>query len=199
MKAKKLTLKKALLIVDLQNDFCPRGSLAVAGGDTIIPALNTYAKIFSQKNLPIFVSRDWHPKKTKHFKAYGGTWPPHCVQGTKGAQFHPKFRLPKHTIILSKGMDPEQEGYSAFDAVDSSGQPLFNLLKIFGVQELYIGGLATDYCVKTTAIDALKQGFSVWFLSDAMKGVDLTPGDSARAIKEMLDCGATQMTLKKFR
>ena len=199
MKTKELKLKKALLIVDVQNDFCPKGALAVPSGDAIIPALNKYIKIFSQKNLPIFASRDWHPKKSKHFKDFGGLWPKHCIQNTKGAQFHPKLKLPKHIIVLSKGMDPERESYSTFEGIDHSGLPFINLLKIFGIQELHVGGLATDYCVKASVIDALKQGFLVWLLIDAIKGVDIKAGDSERAIKEMSDGGAKQITLQRFR
>lgn len=198
MKAKKLNLKKALLIVDFQNDFCPKGLLPVPAGDKIVNNLNRYIKIFSKKNLPIFASRDWHPKKTKHFKRFGGLWPNHCIQNTKGAQFHPKLKLPKHTIILSKGMDPAQDSYSAFQGFDSSGIQFEHLLKIFGINELYIGGLATDYCVKTSVIDALKLGYAVRLLTDAIKGVDIKSGDSQRAIKEMLDYGAKKLDLDKI-
>ncbi|MCM8792549.1 MAG: isochorismatase family protein, partial [Candidatus Omnitrophica bacterium] len=110
-----LKLKKALLIVDLQNDFCPGGRLAVPRGDKIVPIINKYIKLFSKNKLPIFASRDWHPKRTTHFKKFGGLWPVHCVQNTKGAQFHPKLRLPQETIIISKGMSPQKDSYSAFD------------------------------------------------------------------------------------
>lgn len=192
---KKLICKKALVIVDVQNDFCPRGALAVPEGDTIITTLNKYIQLFSKNGFPIFVSRDWHPKKTKHFKAFGGMWPIHCVQNTKGAQFHPKLKLPKYAIILSKGMDPEKESYSVFEGFDDSGQPFYNLLTMFGIKELYVAGLATDYCVKASAIDAIKQGFSVRLLIDAVKGVDITPGDSARAIKEMVGWGVRKATI----
>lgn len=188
-----MKLGKALLIIDVQNDFCPKGSLAVPQGDKIIPTLNKYIKIFQQKKLPIFASRDWHPKVTKHFKQFGGFWPSHCVQNTKGAQFHPKLRLPKNVIILSKGMDPEKDSYSAFQAVDSNGTELSNLLKIFGVNQLCIGGLATDYCVKYSVLDALKLGFKVNLLVDAIKAVNINPADSQEAIKEMLKNGAKEI------
>jgi len=191
-----MKFKKALLIIDVQNDFSPGGALAVPEGDKIIPNLNKYIKIFSQKKLPIFASRDWHPIKTKHFKDFGGVWPVHCIHNSPGAAFYPKLKLPKETIILSKGMDPEEDSYSAFQAEDANGRRLMNLLKIFGIHEIYIGGLATDYCVKFSVIDALKQGFKVKLLGDAIKGVNLKPQDSGNAIKKMVEKGAKKITLK---
>jgi nicotinamidase/pyrazinamidase len=193
-----LKLKKALLIVDVQNDFCPGGKLAVPDGDKIVPVLNKYIKIFSQKKLPIFFSRDWHPKKTSHFKKFGGIWPVHCVQNTKGAEFNPKLKIPKEAIIISKGMDPQRDSYSAFDGEDNYGQSLYNILVILGIKELYIGGLATDYCVKATVLEALKNGFRVKVLLDGIKGVDIKPNDSQRAILEMKNMGARLITLKEL-
>lgn len=193
-----MRLKRALLIVDLQNDFCLGGALAVKEGDRIVPTVNRYIKAFVKAKLPIFASRDWHPKVTKHFKQYGGQWPKHCLQNTKGARFHPKLRLPKEAIILSKGMDPEEDSYSAFHAVDSNGAEFSNLLKLFGIDELYVCGLATDYCVKWSALDALKFGFKVKLLSDAIKGVNLRPEDSEDAIKEMVTRGAKKITFENL-
>ena len=190
--------KKALLIVDVQNDFCPGGALGILDGDRIIPALNRYIKFFSRKKLPIFASRDWHPKKTKHFKKYGGIWPPHCVQGTKGARFHPKLKLPKKAIKLYKGMDPDKDSYSVFQAIDVNGTRFIKVLRALGVGEIYIGGLATDYCVKWTSKDALKKGFKVKVLIDGIKGVDLRPDDSKKAIKQMAAHGAKKVTFKKM-
>jgi nicotinamidase/pyrazinamidase len=189
-------LKKALIIVDLQNDFCPGGALAVKDGDKIVAIINRYIKFFLQKNLPIFASRDWHPKETKHFKKFGGLWPAHCVQNTKGAQFHPQLKLPKEAIILSKGMDPQKDSYSIFQARDPQGIDFVNLLKILGISELFVGGLATDYCVKYSALDALKSGFKVNLLIDAIKAVD--PKDSEKAIGEMVGSGAKKITLDKL-
>jgi nicotinamidase/pyrazinamidase len=188
--------KKALLIVDVQNDFCPGGALGVPEGDKIVPAINKYAKIFAKKKLLVFATRDWHPIKTKHFRDFGGVWPVHCVQNTKGAAFHPKLKLPKDVILLYKGIDPQKDGYSAFEAEDTSGMNFSKLLKLLGVKELYIAGLATDYCVKFTAREALKEGFKVKILLDAIKGVNLKPGDSREAIKEMVKQGAKKVTLK---
>ncbi len=190
-----LKLKKALLIADPQIDFCPGGALGIKDGDKIIPAVNAYVRSFAQRQLPIFITRDWHPQKTKHFKVYGGVWPRHCVHDTKGAAFHPGLRLPKEAIILSKGMDPEEDSYSAFHAYDNNHKELHHLLQIFGVTELYIGGLATDYCVKYSVLDALKYGYEVYVLLDATKGVDLKPQDSVGAVRQMLAAGAGMMTL----
>ncbi|MCM8801276.1 MAG: bifunctional nicotinamidase/pyrazinamidase [Candidatus Omnitrophica bacterium] len=190
---------RALLIVDLQNDFCPHGALAVPQGDKIVPLINKYIKLFSKNKLPIFASRDWHPKKTTHFKKFGGLWPVHCVQGSKGAQFHPDLKLPKETVIISKGMSPQKDSYSAFDGEDSSGQPLYNLLKILRIKELYVGGLATDYCVKETVLEALRKGFKVRLLLDAVKGVNIKKGDSEKAIQEMKTQGAKLINFKELK
>lgn len=193
-----MKLKKALLIVDMQNDFCPGGALGIKDGDKIIPAINKYIKIFSEKKLPIFASRDWHPKKTQHFKEFGGVWPRHCIQNSKGAEFHPKLKLPKEAILLYKGMDPEKESYSVFQAQEQNGMSFLNLLKIWGVEEIYIGGLAADYCVKFSALDALKERFKVKLLVDAIKGVNLKPEDSESAIRKMLGSGVKKITLKRW-
>lgn len=193
-----MKLKKALLIADIQNDFCPGGALGIKDGDKIIPAVNKYISAFARKGLPVFITRDWHPKKTDHFKKYGGPWPEHCVQDTSGAKFHPGLKLPKKPIIMSKGMDPREESYSAFHAVDSNGASLFNLLKILGIVELYVGGLAADYCVKHSVLDALKEGFKATVLTDAIKGVNLDPGDSDEAIEEMAAYGARKIIFSKL-
>ncbi len=193
-----MKLKKALLIVDVQNDFCPGGALGVPEGDKVVPYINKYIRIFLKKKLPIFATRDWHPIKTKHFKDFGGVWPVHCIQNTKGAQFHPKLRLPKEATLLYKGVYPGKDGYSAFEAENENGLNLLCLLKRIGVKEIYISGLATDYCVKFSAMDALKAGFRVKLLVDAIKGVNLKPEDSESAIREMVRKGAKKITLKKL-
>jgi len=190
-----MKLKKALLIIDVQNDFCPGGALAVPEGDSIIPSINKYVSFFSKNKLPIFFTREWHPKNSKHFKKFGGIWPVHCVQNTKGAQFSPLLKLPKEAIIISRGVDRQKDSYSAFDGEDLNGMGLLNLLMIFGVKELYIGGLATDYCVNSSAVDALMKGFKVKILMDAVKGVNLRPQDSQEAIKDMQKLGAKKINL----
>lgn len=189
-------LKKALLVVDMQNDFCPGGALGVPEGDKIVPAINKYIKIFVKKKLPVFATRDWHPVRTKHFKDFGGIWPVHCLQNSRGAAFHPQLKLPKGAIFLYKGMDPRRDSYSAFQAEDIGGAPLAKLLNTFGIKEIYIAGLATDYCVRFTARDCLKHGFKVKILIDAIKGVNLKPQDSENAIKEITRLGAKKITLK---
>lgn len=180
----------ALLIVDVQNDFCPGGSLPVAGGDEVVPVLNRYAEEFAAAGRPVLADRDWHPGRTTHFVQFGGAWPPHCVQGTPGAEYHPDLRLPPGTIHVVKGMGPEEDAYSGFEARDASGRSLSAVLAELGVRTLYVGGLATDYCVKHTVLDGLKHGLRVVLLRDACRGVDVQPGDSARAIEEMAAAGA---------
>lgn len=182
--------KDALLIIDVQNDFCPGGALAVRDGDAVVPALNRYIEKFEKSGRPIFATRDWHPEKTGHFKAYGGLWPPHCIQGTKGAEFRPDLRLPAGAVVVSTGTAPDDEGYSGFDGRDASGAALADLLRRRGVERIFVGGLATDYCVKHTVLDGIKQGFKVVWLADASRGVDLQPGDAERAAAEMLGAGA---------
>jgi nicotinamidase/pyrazinamidase len=180
----------ALILIDVQNDFCPGGALPVAQGDEVVPALNRYIEKFTQEKLPIFATRDWHPEKTKHFKAYGGLWPPHCIQGTKGAEFRADLALPKDAVIVSAGMAPDEEGYSGFDGKDERGLGLADLLHAAGVKRIFVGGLATDYCVKHTILDGLKHGFNVTLLRDSVRGVELAPGDSMRAVEEMVGAGA---------
>lgn len=187
--------RDALLLVDIQNDFCPGGALAVPEGDRIVPIANWYARLFERRGLPVFASRDWHPPVTKHFQEHGGIWPPHCVQATHGAEMHPQLSLPGNVVLVSKGMDPEQDAYSAFQAKTGDGKLLEEALRAAGVRRLFLGGIATDYCVKESALDALRQGFDVVVLEDAVKGIDLEPGDIARAVAEMEEHGARTATL----
>ena len=187
--------RDALVIVDIQNDFCPGGALGVSDGDLVVPVLNRYAEHFAARGAAIFASRDWHPARTKHFKAYGGVWPPHCVQGTRGAELHPGLRLPAGTTIVSKGMDPETDAYSCFQAAAEDGTPFAAALAERGIQRLFVGGLATDYCVRSTALDALKESFEVVVLADASRPVDLNAGDGDRALEEMRAAGARVMRL----
>jgi nicotinamidase/pyrazinamidase len=178
-----------LLLVDPQNDFCPGGSLAVADGDAVMPVLSTWADAAERAGIPIFVSRDWHPPRTTHFKEYGGVWPPHCIMATRGAEFHRDLRLPANVTVVSKGMGESEDAYSAFQASDDSGTPLRNLLERDGVKHLYIGGLATDYCVKSTALDAVQKGFSVTLIPDGVRAVNLKATDGEVAVGEMQAAG----------
>jgi nicotinamidase/pyrazinamidase len=180
----------ALLIVDVQKDFCPGGALPVPGGDRVVPVLNTHIAEATASGSPIYASRDWHPPKTRHFQPYGGEWPPHCVQDTDGARFHNDLSLPPDAIIISKGQDPDSAGYSALEGYTANRQSLLADLHKRHIGHLYVGGLATDYCVKHSVLDALKSGFDVTVLADAIAGVDVQPGDSARAVDEMRRAGA---------
>jgi nicotinamidase/pyrazinamidase len=173
-----------LIVVDVQNDFCPGGALAVAHGDEVVAPLNKLIEEFLERGEPVFKSRDWHPEKTRHFAAHGGTWPVHCVQNTKGAEFHPELIDDMHIRVVSKGLGDE-DSYSAFDRTDLALQ-----LRRLGVDEVWVGGLATDYCVKQTVLDALKEGFRVKALKDAMRAVEVKPGDGESAIAEMQNAGA---------
>jgi len=177
--------KKALIVVDVQNDFCPGGSLAVANGDEVVAPLNELMKEFLERGEPVFKTRDWHPARTKHFTAYGGTWPVHCVQGTPGAEFRAGLIDDPRITIISKGTTESADGYSGFD-----GTNLAQLLREKGVAEVWIGGLATDYCVKHTVLDARREGFAVKALADTMRAVDLNPNDGRQAIEEMRASGA---------
>jgi nicotinamidase/pyrazinamidase len=185
----------ALVVVDVQNDFCPGGALAVPDGDSVVPVLNRYAERFAGQGAAVFASRDWHPPRTKHFAAYGGVWPPHCVQGTTGAALHPALVLPALTQVVSKGMDPEEDAYSCFQARAEQGGDFASLLAAREIQRLFVGGLATDYCVKATALDALRAGLTVVVLQDAVRAVDLKPGDGARALAELAAAGAASAQL----
>jgi nicotinamidase/pyrazinamidase len=176
--------RRALIVVDVQNDFCPGGALAVAEGDQVVEPLNRLIKEFLARGDYVFKSRDWHPAQTKHFARYGGTWPVHCVQGTSGAEFHQDLLDDPRVEIVSKGMGDE-DSYSAFDGTD-----LADLLRQRDVEEVWVGGLATDYCVKQTALDALHAGFRVKAVREAMRAVEVQPGDGQRAIEEMQRAGA---------
>ena len=177
--------KKALIVVDVQNDFCPGGSLAVASGDEVVAPLNKLMQEFLDRDEPVFKTRDWHPAKTKHFAIYGGVWPIHCVQNTHGAEFHPDLLDDSRVTIISKGIDESADGYSGFD-----GTNLAELLREEDVNEVWVGGLATDYCVKHTVLDARREGFEVKALADAMRPVNVNADDGEKAIGEMRDAGA---------
>ena len=176
--------KQALLVVDVQNDFCPGGTLAVEHGDEVVEPLNRKIEKFLERGAPVYMSRDWHPAKTKHFTDYGGVWPVHCVQNTRGAEFHPALHEDRRIRVVSKGLG-DTDCYSAFDETH-----LAELLHEQGIEEVVVGGLATDYCVKNTVLDAIKNGFKVKALKNAMRAVDLKPGDGDRAIEEMRAAGA---------
>jgi nicotinamidase/pyrazinamidase len=181
----------ALVLVDLQNDFCPGGSLAVANGHQVIPILNSWAAAAHAAHVPIFVTRDWHPARTTHFKEFGGVWPPHCVMHTHGSEFHPDLHLPPSAQIVSKGIGDTEDAYSAFQARDDTGTLLGDLLQRHGARHVYVGGLATDYCVRSSVLDALASGYRVTVIVEGIRAVDLQPEDGARALQEMTEAGAS--------
>jgi len=179
----------ALVIVDVQNDFCPGGALPVRDGDAVVAPLNRCAALFARAGALVIATRDWHPPNHCSFRKQGGPWPVHCVRGTPGAAFHPALRLPAGTVVLSKAEGPKVESYSFF------GEPgLEQPLVERGIRRIFIGGLATDYCVKWTALDAVRRGFEVLVLADAIRGVDAQPDDSARAVEEMKAAGVKLVT-----
>lgn len=175
----------ALIAVDVQNDFLPGGNLAVPQGEVVVAALARYLAAFAARALPIYATRDWHPAKHCSFKEQGGIWPPHCVAGTRGAEFAGGLELPPAAVVISKAQTLEADSYSGF-----GGTGLAARLRAAGARRLYIGGLATDYCVLNTVKDALAAGFEVLLLTDAMRAVEVQPGDGARALAEMQQLGA---------
>lgn len=181
--------RAALLVVDVQKDFCAGGALEVPGGDRVVPVLNAFLRAYVLRGLPIYASRDWHPAVTMHFARYGGIWPVHCVAGSEGARFHPDLQLPPQTVVLTKGQQPSSHGYSAFEGVTLQGRTLLEDLRAHHVRRLVVGGLATDYCVRHSVLDARTAGLDVTLIGDAVAGVDLKPGDSRRAIAEMARVG----------
>jgi len=182
----RITERDALIVVDVQRDFMPGGALPVPEGDRVVQPLNEYIDLFEKRGLPVFFTRDWHPEDHISFKGYGGVWPPHCVRDTEGAMFHPDLKIPAdNKFIISKGTSRDFDAYSGFQ-----GTLLADLLRERGVVRVFVGGVATDYCVKNTVLGALNEGFSALLLLDAIKGVDVNPGDSDKAIEVMLSRGA---------
>ncbi|WP_407280225.1 isochorismatase family protein [Aromatoleum evansii] len=175
----------ALIIVDVQNDFLPGGSLAVPRGDEVVAPLNTLIARCTRLRLPVIATRDWHPQDHCSFHARSGPWPPHCIAGTPGAAFAPALALPESATIVSKAVTADVDAYSGFGGTD-----LHDRLQAAGVRRLFVGGLATDYCVLNTVRDGLANGYAVILLTDAIRAVDVTPGDGQRAIDEMARLGA---------
>lgn len=184
----------ALLIVDVQKDFCRGGALAVPDGDAVVPVLSRLAARAGALGWPVYASRDWHPEDSMHFSAHGGTWPVHCVAGTEGARLHEELRLPAEAMIVSKGTRRDEHGYSALDGTVAGRGRLLDDLRARGVTHLVVGGLATDYCVRVSVLDARRHGFDVTVVDDAVRAVDVAPGDGARAVEEMKAAGAELRT-----
>ncbi len=174
----------ALVIVDMQNDFMPGGALGVPHADEIIPLLRSCAGVFARRGLPVYATRDWHPANHCSFRAQGGPWPPHCIADTPGAQFAPGLDLPASTAVISKATQAEQEAYSGFEGTD-----LERRLRAAGVRRLFVGGVATDYCVLATVRDARRLGFDVVLLEDAVRAVNVAPNDEQKALGAMRELG----------
>jgi nicotinamidase/pyrazinamidase len=181
----KLKPRDALIIVDMQNDFCPGGRLPVTGGHGVVPVLNRWIQYAQQGGAALIASRDWHPPHHVSFKERGGAWPEHCVRGTLGAEFHRDLKLPMDAHIVSKGGNLDTDNYSAFD-----GTGLALYLRRKNLTRVWVGGLAQDVCVRATVLDALAEGFKTILIENATLPVNLKPGDGPRAIQEMRDAGA---------
>jgi nicotinamidase/pyrazinamidase len=180
-----MAMAKALLIIDFQNDFCPGGALAVDEGDQIAEPIKRLWKEFDH----VFATRDWHPADHSSFETEGGPWPVHCVQGTPGAELHPSMEEVEIDAIVDVGREREDQGYSGFEKSD-----LAEMLRERGVDEVAVVGLATDYCVRASAIDACREGFRTTVVTDAIRAVDVEAGDGERAIEEMTAAGARLAT-----
>jgi nicotinamidase/pyrazinamidase len=180
----------ALVLVDIQNDFCPGGALAVDEGDQIVPVVNRLMPLF-----PLVISTyDWHPENHISFKERGGPWPPHCVQGTRGAELHPEIDSDRIDMHLRKASTPDKDEYSEFAGFDEAGHTLDEVLKSENVRRVFVVGLATDYCVRATVLDGLKAGYDVYAVTDAMRAVNVNPDDGAKALEEMALSGARLVT-----
>jgi nicotinamidase/pyrazinamidase len=192
----------ALVIVDVQNDFAdPNGSLSVAGARAAIPVINEQAALARKNGALVALTQDWHPQRTPHFIRDGGPWPAHCVAETWGAELHPELAVPEGTAIVRKGSNGE-DGYSAFtmrDPTSGTDVPtmLEPLLGTAGVEEVVVVGIATDYCVKATVLDAIRLGFGTTVLTDAIAAVDVSPGDGERALAELAAAGARLATSRE--
>lgn len=183
--------RKAIVVVDVQNDFCPGGALAVPRGDEVVPAINALVEQFASSGDPAVYTQDWHPADHCSFKHQGGQWPPHCVQGTRGAEFHPGLKVVGS--VFKKGFVPDREAYSGFDAREGGvrgGETLHEWLQRSGVSAIFVTGLATDYCVLATVLDGLKLGYRVTVVSRAVRAVNVKPGDGEAAIRKMTEAGA---------
>lgn len=188
-----LTKDDALIVVDVQRDFLPGGSLAVPDGDAVIPILNCYLQRFQAAGLPIVTTRDWHPPDHSSFASEGGSWPPHCVQGSRGAEFPEQLQLPRGAALVSKATERDVDAYSGFE-----GTNLRQYLQEAGARRVFIGGLATDYCVLATVKDAVDVGLEVVVLGDAIRAVNVEPGDGDKALDEMRSVGASIIELAEL-
>ena len=186
-------MKTALVVIDIQNDFCPGGALAVAEGDRVVEPTNRLIGHFRRQGAPIFYTRDWHPANHCSFKQFGGPWPVHCVQNSAGAQFHRDLDAPDDAAILNKAWQPDSEDFSG-----KSSSELFTRLVQAHVRRVVLAGLATEYCIKATAHDARAEGFEVIVITDAIRPVNVRPGDGQRALDDMRARGVALLTSAEF-
>lgn len=189
-----LTKGDALIVNDMQNDFLPGGHLAVPLSDQVIPVMNGYIDCFVRRQLPVIATRDWHPKNHSSFIQQGGSWPEHCIAGSPGAEIVDGLLLPSTTYIVGKGIEVENDGYSAFSNPDFK-----TLLDQLKVSRLFVGGLTTDYCINHTVCDALKLGYRAVLLTDAVRAVNIHEKDGEQAINNMILKGAIPITLDIIR
>jgi nicotinamidase/pyrazinamidase len=180
----------ALVLVDIQNDFCPGGALAVAEGDRIVEVVNRLVPEFQL----IISTQDWHPADHISFKAQGGPWPPHCVRGTTGAELHAALDQSGIGYYFRKASSPDKDAYSEFEGTDDEGRTLDHVLKSHDIARIYVVGLATDYCVKATVLDGVKLGYDVCVVTDAVRAVNVAPDDGEKALEEMASAGAHLVT-----
>ena len=184
------TQESALLLIDLQNDFFSGGRLAVPNAEQIVTPICLLLSAAIKANLPIFASRDWHPKDSVQFTENGGPWPTHCVAGSHGAQFYKSLRLPENSVVINKGVSSNSHGYSAFETSAEDGHCLADELSLRGTRSIYVAGLATDYCVLHTVLDAMRLSFHAVLVTDASAAVENTEGDSEKALAQMRTAGA---------
>ncbi|MBM3957213.1 MAG: nicotinamidase [Gemmatimonadetes bacterium] len=177
--------KDGLIIVDVQNDFCPGGALGVEGGDELARAISDVAMEFRTRGGRVYATQDWHPPGHCSFEENGGPWAAHCVQGTDGAEFHPDLRLPIGASIIRKGADKREDALSGFEGTDLEEQ-----LTRMGIRRVFVGGIATEYCVLSTVVDAARRGFETYVLTDLVRAIEQEPGDGEKAVARMKEAGA---------
>lgn len=195
----KLQSGDVLIITDMQNCFLPGGSLPVTRGDSIIGPLNSALDMFAVCGLPVIFTRDWHPPDHCSFQVKGGPWPVHCVRGTDDAAFSSRIHIPANPSVISKAVDPDKEQYSAYFGHDEAGRTMAENLRSLKTQRIFIGGVATEYCVFNTVVDMLKDGYNVYVLEDGVKPVEVNPGDGQNALDQMERRGARLVTTMQLR
>jgi nicotinamidase/pyrazinamidase len=188
-----------LIVTDMQNCFLPGGSLPVTEGDSIIGPLNHALDVFAKAGLPVIFTRDWHPPDHCSFRVRGGPWPGHCVQGTEDAAFSRKLHIPAQPVVISKAVDPDKEQYSAYYGRDEAGATMADILRAMKPERIFIGGVATEYCVLNTVLDMLKDGYKVYVFEDGVKPVEVNPGDGQAALEKMDKRGARLIRTPQLR